>query len=92
MKKKGVVEALLVELGLELTPIADAHLCCGSAGAYSILQPQIAHQLRENKVKALEAGAPAEILTANIGCQTHLQSGTALPVRHWIEWLDGQML
>jgi glycolate oxidase iron-sulfur subunit len=91
MKKKGAVEALLAELGATLTPLADAHLCCGSAGTYSVLQPEIAHQLRANKVAALEAGAPGEILTANIGCQAHLQSGTALPVRHWIEWLDEQL-
>ncbi len=88
LKKKGVVEALLIELGFELTPVADAHLCCGSAGTYSILQPELAMQLRTNKIAALEHGAPTEIVTANIGCQSHLQASTTLPVRHWIELLD----
>jgi glycolate oxidase iron-sulfur subunit len=88
LKKKGAVEALLTQLGFELTPVADAHLCCGSAGTYSILQPALATQLRNNKIAALTSGAPQAILTANIGCQTHLQSATGLPVRHWIEALD----
>jgi glycolate oxidase iron-sulfur subunit len=91
LKKKAVVEALLAELGVELTPVADAHLCCGSAGTYSILQPALSDQLRANKITALEAGAPSEILTANIGCQTHLQGATKLRVRHWIEWLAEQL-
>jgi len=68
--------------------VADAHLCCGSAGTYSILQPEISAQLKANKIAALTANAPAQILTANIGCQTHLQSATKLPVRHWIEAID----
>ena len=88
LKQKGTVEALLTELGFELTPVADAHLCCGSAGTYSVLQPELSNQLRDNKVSALTRGAPLAILTANIGCQSHLQCGTALPVRHWIEALD----
>ncbi len=91
MKKKGAVEALLTELGFELTPIADAHLCCGSAGTYSILQAELAQQLRANKIAALESGMPHEIVTANIGCQSHLQAATELPVRHWIELLDDTM-
>jgi len=88
LKKKGTVESLLIELGFELTPVADSHLCCGSAGTYSILQPELANQLRDNKINALTQGQPQAILTANIGCQTHLQSATSLPVRHWIEALD----
>ena len=88
LKMKGQVENLLVELGFKLTPVADAHLCCGSAGTYSILQPALSQQLLTNKIKALSAGKPAAIVTANIGCQSHLQSATALPVTHWIEWLD----
>ncbi|MEQ1773710.1 MAG: glycolate oxidase subunit GlcF [Burkholderiales bacterium] len=88
LKKKGSVEALLTQLGFELTPVADAHLCCGSAGTYSILQPKLANQLRDNKLAALTEGTPQAILTANIGCQSHLQGATALPVRHWIEALD----
>jgi len=91
LKKKGVVEALLAQLGFELTPVADSHLCCGSAGTYSILQPVLANQLRDNKVAALSGGSPQAILTANIGCQTHLQSATALPVRHWIEAVEEQL-
>ncbi len=88
LKLKGRVEALLTELGFDLTPVADAHLCCGSAGTYAILQPEISAQLKSNKIKSLTASSPAQILTANIGCQTHLQSATALPVRHWIEAVD----
>ena len=86
----GSVEALLRGLGCELTPVADPHLCCGSAGTYSILQPDLAARLRQAKLEALERGRPDCILTDNIGCQLHLQSGTTRPVRHWIEVLaDG---
>lgn len=67
----------------------DAHLCCGSAGTYSILQPELSRQLRTDKLAALQTGAPHIIATANIGCQLHLQAGIAVPVRHWIELLDG---
>jgi glycolate oxidase iron-sulfur subunit len=84
----GVIEELLTSAGYELTPVADKHLCCGSAGTYSILQPELSQQLLRNKLAALQSGSPAQIATANIGCQTHLQSGTGLPVRHWIELLD----
>ena len=88
LKLKGTVEALLTSLGYELTPVPDAHLCCGSAGTYSLLQPELAGKLRDNKIDALESGKPDVILTANVGCQVHLQSATALPVRHWMELLD----
>jgi len=88
LKLKGRVETLLVELGFDLAPVADSHLCCGSAGTYSILQPEISAQLKANKVRALTAHAPAQILTANIGCQTHLQAATNVAVRHWIEAVD----
>ncbi|HTE15523.1 MAG TPA: glycolate oxidase subunit GlcF, partial [Burkholderiales bacterium] len=91
LKKNGAVEALLTELGFNLTPVADAHLCCGSAGTYSILQPELSNRLRDNKIAALTQHAPQAILTANIGCQSHLQSATPLPVRHWIEALDEQL-
>lgn len=85
----GVVEALLTRLGFSLTPVKDPHLCCGSAGTYSILQPELAGQLRANKLAALSAGQPATIATANIGCLTHLQGDdVAAPVRHWIEVVD----
>ena len=84
----GVIEELLTKAGYELTPVADKHLCCGSAGTYSILQKELSQQLLQNKLAALQSGKPAQIASANIGCQTHLQSGTELPVRHWIELLD----
>ncbi len=85
---RGQVEDLLARAGYQLAPVADAHLCCGSAGTYSILQPALANELRARKLASLEAGAPAAIATANIGCLSHLQGGTATPVRHWIELLD----
>jgi len=66
----------------------EAHLCCGSAGTYSILQPQLARQLRDRKLSNLGKLEPALILSANIGCIQHLQSGTTTKVMHWIEWLD----
>jgi glycolate oxidase iron-sulfur subunit len=85
MQIRGVAEALLTGAGYELTAVPDAHLCCGSAGAYSILQPAIATRLRDNKLAALAGGMPQAIATANIGCLAHLQSGTRIPVCHWIE-------
>ena len=87
-KVRGVVERLLADVGYALVPVMDAHLCCGSAGTYSILQPELAAQLRTNKLRALTAYRPTVIATANIGCQTHLQSGTDIPIRHWIELID----
>jgi glycolate oxidase iron-sulfur subunit len=91
MQIRGEVESVLRALGFDLTPVADAHLCCGSAGTYAVLQPELAGALKANKLKALEAGHPAEIVTANIGCMTHLASGTRTPVRHWIEILDERL-
>ena len=91
MKILGAVERVLRDSGFDLTPVADAHLCCGSAGTYSILQPELANALKANKLRSLEAGAPQAIATANIGCMTHLQSGTRMPVRHWIEILDERL-
>jgi glycolate oxidase iron-sulfur subunit len=88
LKIRGVVESILMRAGFELTPVPDAHLCCGSAGTYSILNPAISKELLRGKVAALETGRPELIATANIGCLSHIQSGTALPVRHWIELLD----
>jgi glycolate oxidase iron-sulfur subunit len=85
---RGRVEALLTRAGYELTPVNDAHLCCGSAGTYSLTQPALSSELRTRKLAALQAGAPGTIATANIGCLAHLQGGTATPVRHWIELLD----
>jgi glycolate oxidase iron-sulfur subunit len=84
----GVVEGLLQLVGFELTAVADAHLCCGSAGAYSLLQPELSQQLRANKLDKLLAGKPDCIATANIGCQLHLGAVSRVPVRHWIELLE----
>ena len=92
LRMKGKVEALLRGLGFDLTPVPDSHLCCGSAGTYSILQPELSQQLLDNKIAALTSGAPSAIITANIGCQSHLQTATGLPVMHWIEALDARLL
>jgi glycolate oxidase iron-sulfur subunit len=91
LKIRGEIEKLLAALGFTVTPVRDAHLCCGSAGTYSIFQPELAQRLLENKIAALSEGTPAQILTANIGCQAHLQSAAALPVRHWIELIDERL-
>ena len=85
---RGKVETLLAAAGYELTPVADGHLCCGSAGTYSILQAGLSGQLRERKLAALSAGGPEIIATANIGCLSQLQGGTQTPVKHWIELLE----
>jgi glycolate oxidase iron-sulfur subunit len=84
-QSEGVVESLLTNAGYALVPVQDAHLCCGSAGTYSVLQPVWAEQLRENKLRALQREAPDMIATANVGCQTHLAMGANTPVVHWIE-------
>jgi glycolate oxidase iron-sulfur subunit len=85
---RGEVEALLGALGAELVPVAESHLCCGSAGTYSLTQTAISRNLRTRKLANLTDGAPQRLLSANIGCIAHLQSGTTLPVQHWIEWID----
>jgi glycolate oxidase iron-sulfur subunit len=85
---RGVVEGLLRALGAEALPFNENHLCCGSAGTYSVLQPELAYQLRDRKVGHLQMSKPDAILSANVGCITHLQSGTGTRVEHWIEWLD----
>jgi len=85
---RGKVERLLQAAGYSLTPVEDAHLCCGSAGTNSLLQPETANELRTRKLGALEAGTPRWIATANIGCLSHLQGATQTPVRHWIELID----
>ncbi|MFS2161897.1 glycolate oxidase subunit GlcF [Pseudomonas sp. Pseusp122] len=87
-KLGGAVEQVLTRLGFNLTPVPDSHLCCGSAGTYSITQPQLSRQLRDNKMNALESGQPEVIATANIGCQTHLGGAGRTPVRHWIELVE----
>lgn len=88
MKCRGEVEAFLTQLGVKVLPVADSHLCCGSAGTYSVLQPKLAKALRDNKLQALSAAGPDRILSANVGCIGHLQSGSHLVVQHWLEWLD----
>ena len=88
---RGVAERLLGAAGCEVTGVPDSHLCCGSAGTYSILQPELARRLRDSKVAALESGRPEIIATGNIGCLTHLQSGSTRPVRHWIEVIDQRL-
>ena len=91
LRINGRVEQLLLRLGAELVPVADVHLCCGSAGTYSLLQPEMSASLRARKLAALLQHQPEEVLSANIGCLAHLQAGTPVPVRHWIEWVDEVM-
>ncbi|OQW91366.1 MAG: glycolate oxidase iron-sulfur subunit [Beggiatoa sp. IS2] len=86
-KLAGVLETLLSRLSYDLLPVADSHLCCGSAGTYALLEKTISQQLLSNKLTALQAGQPECIVTANIGCQMHLQSQAHIPVKHWIELL-----
>jgi glycolate oxidase iron-sulfur subunit len=82
------VEKILADAGYVLTFVADPHLCCGSAGTYSILQARMADQLRDQKLNALLAGDPELVATANVGCQSHLSAGSGVPVHHWIELLE----
>jgi glycolate oxidase iron-sulfur subunit len=86
----GGVEKILKNAGLPLTKVKDKHLCCGSAGTYSILQPNTSQQLLNNKLAALTIGQPEQIVTANVGCQMHLETKAGIPVKHWIELLDAQ--
>ncbi|HEX7952356.1 MAG TPA: glycolate oxidase subunit GlcF [Burkholderiales bacterium] len=88
---RGQVEAILLAAGFELTMVPDSHLCCGSAGTYSILEPELSQRLLKNKVAALESDAPAVVATANIGCLTHIQSGATVKVKHWINLLDERL-
>jgi glycolate oxidase iron-sulfur subunit len=87
-KLPGLVEGLLQRLGFQLLPVADAHLCCGSAGTYALLQPELAEPLRDNKLAHLEASGAEIFATANIGCLHRLRSGTHKPVLHWLELLE----
>lgn len=89
---KGGVEKHLSDLGFEVKVSAsEAHLCCGSAGTYSVLNPDISYTLRDRKLGNLDALQPTAILSANVGCITHLQSGTDVPVKHWVEVLDAAL-
>jgi len=85
---RGGIEAGLRELGFEVELPTDSHLCCGSAGTYSVLQPELAQRLRERKLADLAVLKPNAIVSANIGCIQHLQAGTGTPVRHWVEVVD----
>ena len=87
-KLGGTVETLLLGLGFNLSPVTNPSVCCGSAGTYSLLQPELSQRLLQDKVNSLESAVPDVIATANIGCLTHIQSMTTIPVRHWIEVLD----
>jgi len=83
----GKIEEKLIQAGYDLVEVQDSHLCCGSAGTYSLLESEMSSQLLENKVANLEKHQPDMIVTANIGCLMHIQSGTKIPVKHWIELL-----
>jgi len=85
---RGVTETLLGDLGFQLLPFSDTHLCCGSAGTYSIVQPDLALTLRDRKLAAMRDAGVECIVSANVGCIGHLQSGSRAPVRHWIEVVD----
>jgi glycolate oxidase iron-sulfur subunit len=91
LKIRGVVEPLLAAAGFQLVAVADSHLCCGSAGTYSVLQADIANRLRDDKLAALSAGQPQFIASANVGCIAHLQGGSGIAVRHWIELIDERL-
>jgi len=85
LKLSTQVEDMLTKLGCECLPIEDSHLCCGSAGTYSVLQPDLSQSLKQDKLEKLQASSPQYILTANIGCQHHLNSESRVPVIHWTE-------
>jgi glycolate oxidase iron-sulfur subunit len=91
LKLTGATERLLASLGAQLVAFEETHLCCGSAGTYSVLQPKLAGQLRDRKLDRIKAGSPEVILSSNIGCIQHLQGGTDIPVMHWIEWVDRRL-
>jgi glycolate oxidase iron-sulfur subunit len=87
-KIKDETETLLKKLGYQIKNIEDTNQCCGSAGTYSLLQTELSEKLRRKKISTLEAVKPDVIMTANIGCQLHLQQATEIPVKHWIEILE----
>lgn len=88
MGQGGHVEQILTKMGVDLGRTKDKHLCCGSAGTYSILQPKLSKQLLGNKIKALSVDSPERIVTSNIGCQLHLETAASVAVDHWIELVD----
>lgn len=87
-KLRATTEKVLRALGFQLVPFTESHLCCGSAGAYSIVQKDLSLRLRDRKLRNIEAGSPDAIVSSNMGCITHLQSGAKVPVLHWIEVVD----
>ncbi len=87
-KINGTVEKILQQAGFQLVKVTDSHLCCGSSGTYSILQAKLSQQLLDKKLAALQEEQPECIVTANIGCQLHLESKSNIPVKHWIELID----
>jgi glycolate oxidase iron-sulfur subunit len=89
---RGTVESILRAVGVDVQLCTDSHLCCGSAGTYSVLQPELAMRLRDNKLANLQTTQPEVIVSANIGCLVHLQSGTEVPVKHWIELIDAALV
>ena len=91
LKVKGRGRGAADGTGASVAPVGESHLCCGSAGTYSVLQPELSIQLRDRRLGHLQAPRPDAILSANIGCITHLQSGTETRVMHWIEWLDERL-
>jgi glycolate oxidase iron-sulfur subunit len=91
LRGSGQVEATLSAAGYTLTPVAEGHLCCGSAGTYSLLEPAIAEELLVRKLGHLQAGRPAGVATANIGCLLHLRKGADVPVRHWLEYVADRL-
>jgi glycolate oxidase iron-sulfur subunit len=91
LRASGGVDRILRKAGFDLAPVPDAHLCCGSAGTYSLLQPDISRQLRDAKLEALQSGGACTIASANIGCINHLQSASTVPVHHWVELLDAHL-
>jgi glycolate oxidase iron-sulfur subunit len=90
-KLGGVAEGVLAKLGYELAPVPDVHACCGSAGTYSITQHELAGRLKRQKLAALQSGMPEAILTANVGCQSHLATAAGVPVRHWVVDLEARL-
>ena len=88
LKRPDLIATLLARLGFNLIAVRDGHLCCGSAGTYSVLQPAMSRRLRARKLEALTGNAPDLIVTGNVGCQLHLQAGALIPVIHWIELID----
>ncbi len=87
-KVSAKVEQILLRAGFETTRVSNMHLCCGSAGTYSILQPEISQQLLDNKLRDLSEDSPQAIATANIGCLMHMQTKSDIPIKHWVEFLE----